>query len=171
MDVREPLGLLGGLSPAAFTRRHWQRLLGLLEPDSDMALRVQNDLARIDGNKPVPSLQVAGVSGSVRLDPVLQDRVRPDDTVFIVARAAEGSRMPVAVLRLKASQLPAKFTLDDSNAMSPERPLSGFDELTLEARISRSGTAQRQPGQPISLPLAVRRGSSGALLHIGAVEP
>ena len=155
----------------ATARRHWQRLLGLLEPDSDMALRVQNDLARIDGNKPVPSLQVAGVSGSVRLDPVLQDRVRPDDTVFIVARAAEGSRMPVAVLRLKASQLPAKFTLDDSNAMSPERPLSGFDELTLEARISRSGTAQRQPGQPISLPLAVRRGSSGALLHIGAVEP
>lgn len=155
----------------AAARRHWQRLLGLLEPDSDMALRVQNDLARIDGNTPLPAKQATGLAGSVRLDPALNDRVQPGDVVFIVARAKENGRMPVAVLKLTVSQLPAKFTLDDSNAMSPEMPLSRFDELTLEARISRTGTAQRQPGQPVSPPQAVRRGSSGVVLHIGAVEP
>ena len=155
----------------AAARRHWQRLLGLLEPDSDMALRVQNDLARIDGNTQAPTKQVAGLAGTVRLDPALQDRVQPGDTVFIVARAAETGRMPVAVLKLKASQLPAKFTLDDSNAMSPDMPLSRFDELSVEARISRSGTAQRQPGQPVSLPLTARRGSASLSLLIGAVEP
>ncbi|MNS21484.1 hypothetical protein D3C72_532480 [compost metagenome] len=114
---------------------------------------------------------MAGLAGSVRLDPALQDRVEPGDTVFIVARAAETGRMPVAVLRLTAAQLPAQFKLDDKNAMTPEMPLSRFDELTIEARISRSGTAQRQPGQPVSLVQTVRRGSTGLTLLIGAIEP
>lgn len=150
---------------------HWQRLLGLLEPDSDMALRVQNDLARIDGGKSQPATQVIGLAGTVRLDPALSDRVQPGDTVFIVARAAETGRMPVAVFKLTAAQLPAKFTLDDSNAMSPDMLLSRFDELTIEARISRNGTAQRQPGQLVSLPQTVHRGSRGLVLRIGAIEP
>lgn len=154
-------------------RRHWQHLLSLLEPDSDMALRVQNDLARLDGGT-LPAAkesQVAGLAGTVRLDPALRDRVQPGDTVFIVARSPASGRMPVAVLKLKASQLPARFTLDDSNAMSQDMPLSRFDELSIEARISRSGTAQRQPGQPVSLPQAVRKGNSGVTLVIGAIEP
>jgi cytochrome c-type biogenesis protein CcmH len=154
-------------------RRHWQHLLSLLEPDSDMALRVQNDLARLDGGT-LPAAkekQLAGLAGTVRLDPALRDRVQPGDTVFIVARSPSTGRMPVAVLKLSAAQLPARFALDDSNAMSPDMPLSRFDELSIEARISRSGTAQRQPGQPISLPQAVRRGNSGVVLVIGAIEP
>lgn len=160
----------------AEARRYWERLLKLLEPDSDIALRVQSDLARLDGkgeakhaaSKPTT---VAGLAGSVRLDPALRDRVQPGDTVFIVARAPETGRMPVAVLRLKAAQLPAKFTLDDSNAMSPDMPLSRFTALTIEARVSRSGTAQRRPGQPISQPQAVSRGSAGLVLTIGMLEP
>ena len=144
---------------------------GLLEPDSDMALRVQNDLAKLEGNKPPPAPAVAGLAGTVRIDPALQDRVQPGDTVFIVARAPSSGRMPVAVLKLTAAQLPAWFTLDDSNAMSADMPLSRFEELFIEARISRSGIAQRQPGQPISPPQTVRRGSSGLVLLIGAIEP
>jgi cytochrome c-type biogenesis protein CcmH len=155
-------------------RHHWQRLLGLLEPDSDMALRVQNDLARLDPRAaPLPKVTVptTGLAGTVRLDPALSDRVQAGDTVFIVARSPSTGRMPVAVLRLSASQLPAKFTLDDSNAMSPDMPLSRFDELTIEARISRSGTAQRQPGQPVSLLQTVRRGNAALMVVIGTIEP
>ena len=177
-DQPKALALAGAAAfrdgDGATARRHWQRLLGLLEPDSDMALRVQSDLARVDGSQPPPVKNkpaLAGLAGTVRLDPALNDRVRPGDTVFIVARAAETGRMPVAVLKLKAAQLPAKFTLDDSNAMSPDMPLSRFDELTIEARISRSGTAQRQPGQPVSLLQTVRRGSAGLMVVIGAIEP
>jgi cytochrome c-type biogenesis protein CcmH len=158
----------------AGAREYWQRLLKLLEPDSDMALRVQNDLARLEPGKPAEVKAreaIAGLAGTVRLDPALQDRVEPGDTVFIVARAPEIGRMPVAVLRLTVAQLPMRFTLDDRNAMSPDMPLSRFDELTIEARISRSGTAQRQPGQLISPLQTVRRGNSGLTLLIGAIEP
>lgn len=181
LDAEQPKALaLAGTAALreddlAGARQYWQRLLKLLEPDSDMALRVQNDLARLEpGKQDQPAAEfkaVAGLTGTVRLDPALQDRVDPGDTVFIVARAAETGRMPVAVLRLTAAQLPAQFKLDDTNAMTPDMPLSRFDELMIEARISRSGTAQRQPGQPVSIVQTVRRGSSGLTLLIGTIEP
>jgi cytochrome c-type biogenesis protein CcmH len=170
----------------AQARRHWQRLVGLLEPGSDMALRVQNDLDRLSGGvlsstaspvtsaasaASVPAVRVAGLAGTIRLDPALKSRVQSGDTVFIVVRAPATGRVPVAVLRMGAAQLPTSFTLDDSHAMSPELPLSRFDELSIEARISRTGTAQRQTGQPISRPQSVRKGSSGLTLVIDAVEP
>lgn len=181
LDAEQPKALaLAGTAALregdlAAARQYWQRLLKLLEPDSDMALRVQNDLARLEPGKqdqaPAEIKSLAGLTGTVRLDPALQDRVEPGDTVFIVARAAETGRMPVAVLRLTAAQLPAQFKLDDTNAMTPDMPLSRFDELMIEARISRSGTAQRQPGQPVSIVQTVRRGSAGLTLLIGAIEP
>ncbi|KAF1050145.1 c-type cytochrome biogenesis protein CcmI [Xylophilus sp.] len=162
-------------------RTHWQRLLALLEPGSDIALRVQSDIARLDKGAPAQAAapaappkpaarSAAGIAGTVRLAPALAARVQPGDTLFIVARAAQTGRVPVAVLRLPADRLPAAFALDDSHAMSPELPLSRFDELTVEARISRSGSAQRQAGQPISAPQAVRRGSTGVAIMIDAVE-
>jgi cytochrome c-type biogenesis protein CcmH len=40
-------------------RRHWQRLLPLLEPDSDIALRLQNDIAGLDGGAPAAAPQRA----------------------------------------------------------------------------------------------------------------
>lgn len=156
-------------------RQYWQRLLALLEPESDIALRVQNDLARLDhaaqDRQPIGSQPVAGLAGTVQLSPAMQAQVAPEDTVFIVARAAQAGRMPVAVLRLAATQLPAQFTMDDSNAMSPDLPLSRFREFTLEAHISHSGTAQRLPGQPSSLPQKVQRGAIGVTLLIDSVGP
>jgi cytochrome c-type biogenesis protein CcmH len=157
--------------------RHWQRLLGLLEPDSDMALRVQNDLAGLESGEKNPQAPagnptlVVGLAGTVRLDPALRDRVNAADTVFIVARSPAAGRMPLAVLRFPAAQLPMDFTLDDRDAVSSDNPLSRFDELTIEARISRSGLAQRQPGQPVSLPQVVHSGSAGLILMIGVIDP
>lgn len=147
-------------------RRHWQRLLPLLEPDSDIALRLQNDMAGLDGARataPLPS----GIAGTVRVAAALQGKVQPGDTVFIVARSAAAGPAPLAVLRLPASALPADFVLDDRHAMSPTGPrLSQAVDLTIEARVSPSGTAQRQPGQPSSRALAVRAGSQGVALVI-----
>ena len=57
------------------------------------------------------------LSGQARIAPALMAQVQPTDTVFILARPASGSRMPLAVLRLRAADLPRAFTLDDSNAI------------------------------------------------------
>jgi cytochrome c-type biogenesis protein CcmH len=86
------------------------------------------------------------VSGQVKLAPALAAKVSPGDTVFVFARAEKGPRMPLAILQLKASELPARFSLDDSNAMAPGMKLSAFPSVMLVARISKSGNASAQSG-------------------------
>ena len=66
----------------------------------------------------------ATVSGEVVLAPALAAQLKPDDVLFIVARPDDGSRVPLAVLRKRAGDLPLKFTLDDSLAMVPDRTVS-----------------------------------------------
>ena len=88
----------------------------------------------------------AKVSGQVRIDPALAGRIEPGDSLFIYARAIDGPRMPVAILKRSAAELPLAFTLDDSLAMSPELKLSNFARVVVSARVSRSGQALPQAG-------------------------
>jgi cytochrome c-type biogenesis protein CcmH len=83
---------------------------------------------------------------NVSLAPAMQQRVAADDTVFVFARATSGPAMPVAAVRLTASQLPASVTLDDSHAVMPMARLSQFPEVRVEARVSKTGNAIAQPG-------------------------
>jgi len=95
---------------------------------------------------PSGSAAASSISGRVSLDPALRERVGATDTLFIFARAVNGSRMPLAVVRATAGELPRDFRLDDSMAMSPMARLSSATEVIVEARISRSGNANPAPG-------------------------
>ena len=99
---------------------------------------------------PAPQASTAAttprLSGRARIAESLRGNVQPGDTVFILARPVEGSRMPLAILRMRVSDLPRAFVLDDSNAMSPDATLSRASKVRVEIRISRSGTAAAQPG-------------------------
>jgi len=88
----------------------------------------------------------ARISGTVDLSPALRAKVSPEDAVFIYARAAQGSRMPLALVRKQVKDLPISFTLDDSMAMSPAARLSGASQVVVGARVSKSGQAMAQPG-------------------------
>jgi len=82
----------------------------------------------------------------VTLSKALTGKVSPDDTVFIFAKAAQGPKMPLAILRKQVKDLPVAFSLSDDMAMSPQMKLSGFTDVIVSARVSKSGQAMPQPG-------------------------
>jgi len=102
----------------------------------------------------------ARVAGTVSLSAELRARVAPEDSVIIFARAAEGPRMPLAMLRVPVKDLPKSFALDDSMAVAPDFRLSNFAEVVVVARVSKSGSPMPQKGdfEGLSKPVKLGRG-------------
>jgi len=96
--------------------------------------------------RPVSANDSSGITVKVSLDPKLKGKVRPSDTLFVFARAAQGPAMPLAIARLTAAQLPASVTLSDAMSMMPNLTISKFGQIVLGARISKSGDASPQKG-------------------------
>jgi len=117
---------------------------------------------------PVPG---KGISGTVKLADALAGRVSPTDTLFIYARAAQGSRMPLAILRGGARELPKTFDLDDSMGMAPNVRLSETPSVVIEARVSKAGSAMAQPGDLIGTSAPVAPGAKGVAIVIDKVVP
>ncbi len=88
----------------------------------------------------------AVVAGRVSVAAALQSQIAPDDTAFVFARPVAGSRMPVALLRRRARELPLDFALDDSLAMVPQSRLSPQHEVVVGVLVSRRGHAIPAPG-------------------------
>ncbi|CAN5298536.1 c-type cytochrome biogenesis protein CcmI [soil metagenome] len=115
--------------------------------------------------------QAGRITGRVQLAPDLAAKVAPGDTLFIFARAAQGPRMPLAIVRLPVGAWPVEFQLDDTQAMSPETKLSKFDQVIVGARISRSGNAMPQPGDLSGQGAVISSSASGVLVTIDRVQP
>lgn len=111
----------------------------------------------------------ATLRGTVRLAPALAMMAAPTDTVFIFARPAEGSRMPLAILRKQVKDLPADFVLDDSMAMSPAAKLSLFPQVVVSARVSKSGQAVPGAGDLTGQSAPIPPTASGLLIEINEV--
>ena len=116
-----------------------------------------------------PAVANATVSGTVSLSKALAAQASPNDTVFIFARAADGPRMPLAILRKQVKDLPVEFKLDDSLAMSPAMKLSSFPKVVVGARVSKSGEAMPQKGDLTGISGPVATGSSGLKIEINQV--
>lgn len=124
-------------------------------------------LAQLSAAQKVATSDSRGaITGKVSLSPKLAAQVSPTDTVFILARAAQGPKMPLAVFRKQVKDLPLEFSLDDSMAMQPQLKLSGFDQVVVVARISKSGTPMAQPGDLEGLSGTVKPGSKGLKITI-----
>lgn len=161
--------------------RVWERLLPQVEPDSEDARMLQQaiDSAYAALGKSAPKGALAqtntksaapNVSGRVEIDAGLKGKVGPGDTVMVIARVP-GNRMPVAVLRVRVTELPLTFTLDDSLAMSPQALISTAGTVEVEARISKSGMAQAESGDLVSAVQTVKVGTNGVALRVNAVRP
>jgi cytochrome c-type biogenesis protein CcmH len=173
--------------------RYWEKLLKLLPAEDTQNTKMIGEalnqarqmMAHAKGGKVAPALdqinepassktQTAGkerISGTVVLSAALKGRADPNDTLFVLARAAQGPKMPLAILRKQVKDLPLSFDLNDSMAMSPEMKMSNFEQVVIVARISKSGNAMPQSGdmQGLSKPLAL--GSSGIKITIDQPIP
>jgi cytochrome c-type biogenesis protein CcmH len=166
--------------------KFWEKAAKSAPPENAFVQQIQPALAEarqlaglppapqpLDGAAKQPAAAGKGsVSGTVTLASALAKQANPDDTVFVFARPAEGSRMPLAILRKQVKDLPLQFTLDDSMAMSPANALSGASKVIVGARISRSGNAMPQPGDLTGQTATVSVGTSGLQIDIKeAVKP
>lgn len=130
--------------------RYWERLVAVLPEQDPSRAAIAGGIERArqqvgEGEQPSaatePSAKVHALEVSVSLSPEVQQKVQPDDAVFVFARALSGPPMPLAVKRLKVSDLPAQISLSDVDAMMPELKISRFDQVQLVARVSRAGNA------------------------------
>ena len=92
-----------------------------------------------------PAAPGVAVEVKVSLKPDLQERLKPDDQLFIFARQPNGPPMPVAAVKRQASELPLTITLDDNALLSGGR-LSDHAQLVLAARITRGGEPTARSG-------------------------
>lgn len=161
---------------------YWEKLKATAPAGSQIAQSIDSSIAEareLGGIKgaaappPVVAIAPAGgrVAGKVDLSPALKAKVAPTDTVFVFARAAEGPRMPLAIVRKQVRDLPIEFALDDSMAMAPNMKLSSFPEVVVGARISRSGNATPQSGDLEGLSKPVKVGASGIAVVIDSALP
>lgn len=121
-----------------------------------------------------PAAPVAGattVSGTVTVAPALAPKVAITDTLFIFARAEGGPRVPLAVLRGGARELPKDFVLDDSMAMAPNMKLSTAGPVRIEARVSKTGNAMPQPGDLVGASGVVKPGARDVKIVIDRALP
>ncbi len=115
-------------------------------------------------------LPARSIKVTVRLSPALAGKAAPGDAVFIFARAAQGPKMPLAIVRKLAKELPVSVTLDDSMAMVPDMKMSSFPELVIGARISKSGDAITKPGDLEGYTAPLKAGATGPVeIVIGSV--
>ena len=166
---------------------HWEKLISLLPPDyqdiqmvKDGVKQARQFLAMQKGGKeklaklpaaakPASDNAAASIKGRVSLSPELAAKASPTDLVFVLARAEQGPKMPLAVIRKQVKDLPFEFTLDDSMAMQPQTKISGFDKVVVVARVSKSGSPMSAAGDLEGSAGAVKPGTHNLNIKISGV--
>lgn len=178
---------------AAFERKdyqqaitYWETIKSRAEPNSELARSIASNieearqlagmqiLPATEAKRPAPApapVASASVQGTVSLSRAQAAKAAPSDTVFIFARALEGPRMPLAILRREVKELPLTFSLDDTQAMSPAMKLSNFTQVVIGARVSKSGNATPQSGDLQGMSEPVKVGAKNVAIVIDSQIP
>ena len=164
-------------------RAYWQQALGLVPADSEAAQGLQQalaqatemaKLAQVQASQTVPVLTPTPsggdtrplIQGEVRVSPEVQSQIGAGASLFVYAVAEEGSRRPVAIWRGTPTAWPVRFGLSDSMGMGAPPVLSSLAQVRLVARISKTGSAQKQPDDWQVELAGVKTGVQGVVLNI-----
>ena len=180
----------------AAAQDYWQRALVLVPADSEAGQGLQQALTKTAemaaekvaemavptrateavGAGPLSTATPAGdtkplIQGEVRVSPEVQGQIASGSTLFVYAVVEEGSRRPVAIWRGTPTSWPVRFALSDSMGMGAPPVLSSLAQVRLVARVSKTGSAQKQEGD-LQVELAgVKTGVQGVVLNITGGTP
>lgn len=165
---------------------HWEKALGQMQDDPESKQLLNEAIAdarsKMSGGAVAtadtgdavaaaeePKTQAtsgASITVEVSLTPELLEKAKPEDTVFVFARATQGPPMPLAAQRRQVKDLPFTVTLDDSQAMMPDRKLSKFEQVIVGARVSSSGNPIKQSGdlEGLSEPISPSQGITTSIV-------
>ena len=156
----------------------WEKLAQQLPPGSEEARTIESSIAEarskggLSGTNTKINTAVAngkGVSGKIEISAELKSKVKSGDVLMVIARQP-GERMPVAVLRVPATEFPMIFALTDALAMNPSAPISKLSDVSIEVRISKTGMAKAEAGDLISSVQTVKVGSNQVKLLVDQVR-
>ena len=156
----------------------WKKLKAQFPQDGAEAKEIDAMIAEAGVAKSGASATAAGASDAAAARPrsfgssdTLPVIAAASDTLFIYARAVQGPRMPLAIVRTTAGEWPRAFRLDDSMGMTPAAKLSNANEVVVEARVSKTGNATPSPGDLLGSSAAVKPGARDVLIVINDVVP
>ncbi len=126
---------------------YWQRVIDSNNQGVNIAaLKEAVAEAKNRLNMPVEKTQPQDVEGpQLKVSVTLSDDIAKqlaqgeDRIVFIYAVPTNGQRMPLAAVKLKASDLPTVVVLNNSQAMSSESTLGSVDAVHVYAIVSKQG--------------------------------
>ena len=139
---------------------YWQKVLPRLEEGSEEKKNIkkyiqfasENNNITLEENTLKSSNQNKySLNLNINLSPEF-NYLDKNKTVFIYAKSKDiTDNMPIIVLRKKVADLPLIVQLDDSMSMIPSKKLSSYQSVRVIARVSKSGNAKTEKGDPIGI--------------------
>ena len=120
----------------------WQVMLKLLPANDQRAEVIKRS---IEQAKTQAGEETVKLGINVTLSPQATNAL-PQQGTLVISVTDGTNPVPVAVKQQPLSRIPLSFSLDDSNAMMPERLLSAQHQVKVRVRISQDGLATPQAG-------------------------
>ncbi len=155
---KKVLPLIGNPDETIEVNRLISEAKSKLSPELQENLAKEVQVAVVDDNK-----RVTGIKVSVSISNEMLTQASPDDLVFIYAKAMSGPPMPLAALRKQVKDLPIEAVLNDDMAMMPNLKLSGFSEVVVGARVSKSGRPIAENGDLYAEKFSIKSGDEVSL--------
>ena len=149
------------LALIAFERKDWVQakaafevLLASMDESDTRYAMISERISEIDGQIAQQSELnsheqhvVQGIQVTVKIDEQLADKQPSNGILFVFAKAAKGSPMPLAVVKLTDYSFPITVELSDANAMMAGLNLSSASEIIISARISNDDSVMPSTGE------------------------
>ena len=143
---------------------YWEGLLPLFQPGSRDADQLLKMIGRAQQN-----LFTLEVDADISKD--LRAKIKPNDIVLIYALSQSGSKVPLAVVRKRAGDLPITLSLNAAQAMVTGHMLKIGERVIVNVRVAKSAGVVSKPGDLLgaSTPLRIHSGHNIVKITVNSI--